>query len=167
VKRTLTMLALAGLAALAFVTTGCPENADGTPRVTDAQIRGGARGVKTAADEFGRELAAEVESGELAAASRDAVQPFVDEVVKLSRGVAEDTRDLDSLTSAERRQLIVDYAGALNNSLVKLNAAGALHLKSETAKRHFAVVTGAVRRGISAANILLAVLPQPTPTPAR
>lgn len=156
-----TILTLLALACMLTVTTACPRQRDGTPRVTDEQIRGGARVVKTAAEEFGRELKAEVESGELSAEADAALQPFLGEIVTLSTKVTDDQRNFDQLTQPERRQLLVDYVAALNDSAVRLDSAGALHLKSEAARKKFATATSNIRRGLSLARVVLAALPPP------
>lgn len=175
-RKTLTLLALVGLSALAFITTGCPKNADGTPKVkiqvTDAQIRGGARVVKTAADEYARKLDADVQRGTMEVADRDALKPIVEEVASLSHGVATDSRNFDTLTKAERRALIVDYIDALNRSAIRLNDVGALHIKNEKSRAAFNRVTGDIESGVSLARVVLAALPPepaptPTPTPAQ
>lgn len=156
-----TVLALLALTSALFLTTACPRQQDGTPKVTGEQIRGGARVVKTAAEEFGRELAAEVEAGTLSEADGAAVQPIVTEIKNLSAKLADDPRNFDSMATTERRQLVVDYVSALNDSAVRLNEAGALHLKSEGARKHFDQATNNIRRGLSLARIVLAAFPPP------
>lgn len=163
-KRTLTVLACAFVFALAFVTTGCPRNADGSPKVTDAQIRTGARVTRAVAAGFKQELAADVQSGDLKQEAYDALAPIADEVFANADGVANDSRNFDSLTRGDRRRLIVDYAGKLNESAIRLNSAGALHIKSAKAQAHFNTATRGIRQGLTLANVIIEALP---PEPAQ
>lgn len=164
-RNTLLVIALVALAALPFVTTGCPKNEDGTPKVTNEQIKAGARVTNAVASEFGKELDAEVAAGELKAEQADAVRPFVTEIETLSTKLASDPRNFDTLTRAERRQLIVDYVRDLTATASRLDAAGALHLKSEKARNRFQTTSRRVRQSIAIANVILAALPPETATP--
>lgn len=159
------ILTLLALTSALILTTACPRNRDGTPAVTGTQIKSGARVVQTAAEEFGKELSAEVRDGTLSAEANDAVQPVLGEVVALSGRLADDRRDFDQLTTAARRQLLTDYIAELNDSAVRLNEAGALHLKSEKARKRFDEVTDNIRRGLSLARVVLAALPPPEQSP--
>lgn len=168
-RKLLQVLAVVFVLALMLGATGCPKNENGTPKVTDAQIRTGARVTRAAAQGFKQELQADMQSGDLKQEAYDALAPIVGEVFTNADGVANDSRNFDNLSSYDRRKLIVEYAGALNNSLIRLNAAGALHIKSEKARAHFNTATRGIRQGLTVANIVIEALPpepQPSPTPS-
>lgn len=153
-KRTILVLALVGLCALVACSDSGIRKAG---RVTAAATQG-------AIDEFNAEAA----TGEIPVSDAQTINTILVEVRDASRKIADDPRDLSHLSTAEKRQLVVDYISYVNTRAERLQSEGLLRIKSDMGRRTFAKVTKEIARGVSIARVVEAALPsgEQTTTPA-
>jgi hypothetical protein len=131
---------------------------------SDADIKAGARVSAQAAREFVKEVDSEVQSGDLDSATAESVKPAMNEIAAAADKVAEDQRDFNTLTSADKRHIVEDYLSYVTSRADGVEAA--LHIKSGQRKAKLEKIFGDIRHGISIAHIVESALPPPTPQPS-
>lgn len=146
-RKTLALLTLAGVAALASCSS--------------ADIKAGARAVQAGATELQREVNAEFNAGEISAADADLIRLGIVEVAAAAGRVATDPRDFDRLDSADKRQVVEQFIAATADAAERLDAQGALRIKSERGRRRFEKALRNIRRGLAVARVVEAALPPP------
>lgn len=151
-RRTIALFALAAVAALA----AC----------SPAELKGGARVVRAAAQELKAELRAAVDAGELTAADAAVISPLLEETASRAGSYADDPRDFAKLTSAEKRRLVSDFIKDMTDSVERLEQQGVFRVKNERGRKKFEQVVRNIRRGISIARVVEAALPPPAPSPS-
>lgn len=142
---------------------------------SDADIKSGARASATGAREFVKELDSEVQSGDLDSATAQSVKPAVNEIAEAADKVANDPRDFNALTNADRRHIVEDYLSYVTARADGVEAA--LHVKSGRSKAKLEKIFRDIQRGISIAQIFESALPpneqpsnstpSPSPTPSK